>query len=206
MLATERLVLRQFEPGDAVDVFAYAQNPAVGPMAGWMPHRSIEDSRRAVAHFIRCGDVWAIVEKKTGRVIGSIGLHTDGKREVDGARMLGYVLGEPHWGQGYATEAAQAVLRFAFTQKNCRVVSAYHFPGNARSRRVIRKLGFVPEGTLRLAGTLPDGQVTDEVCYSLTKAEYEAHAAVQSWTGAAFVDDVRPSGPRAKPAGRTPLS
>jgi putative acetyltransferase len=180
MLATQRLVLRQFDPGDAVDVFAYAQNPAVGPMAGWMPHCDIQDSRRVVSQFIRCGDVWAIVEKKTGRVIGSIGLHADGKREVDGARMLGYVLGEPHWGQGYATEAAQAVLRFAFEQKDCCVVSAYHFPGNARSKRVIKKLGFVPEGTLRMAGTLPGGQMTDEVCYSITKEEYQARAAGQA--------------------------
>ena len=178
-LATERLVLRQFDPGDAVDVFAYAQSPAVGPMAGWPPHRSIEESRAIVQHFVSCGDVWAIVEKKTGRVIGSIGLHADGKREVEGARMLGYVLGEAHWGQGYATEAAQAALRFAFEQKQCRVVSAYHFPNNSRSKRVIKKLGFAAEGTMRMASTLPDGTVTDEVCYSLTRDEYLARAAKQ---------------------------
>lgn len=178
-LATERLVLRQFDPGDAVDVFAYARNPAVGPMAGWAPHRTVEESRAIVQHFIHCGDVWAIVEKKTGRVIGSIGLHCDRKREVEGARMLGYVLGEPYWGQGFATEAAQAVLTFAFEQKGCTVLSAYHYPGNARSRRVIKKLGFVPEGTLRMADTLPDGAITDEVCYSLTREEYAARTAKQ---------------------------
>ncbi len=179
-LATERLVLRQFDPGDAVDVFAYAQSPAVGPMAGWPPHRTIEESRAIVQHFMRCGDVWAIVEKKTGRVIGSIGLHADGKREVEGSRMLGYVLGEAHWGQGYATEAAQAALRFAFEQKQCTIVSAYHFPNNSRSKRVIKKLGFAAEGTLRMASTLPDGTVTDEACYSLTREEYFARAAKQS--------------------------
>ena len=178
-LTTERLVLRQFDRGDAVDVFAYAKNPAVGPMAGWPPHTTIEDSRRVVQHFIHTGDVWAIVEKKTGRVIGSIGLHVDGRREVDGARMLGYVLGAAYWGQGYATEAAQAALRFAFEQKNCQIVSAYHYPGNTRSRRVIKKLGFTAEGLLRMAGTLPGGTPTDEACYSLTRDEYFARAAKQ---------------------------
>ena len=173
-LQTERLVLRTFEPGDTVDVYAYAQSATVGPMAGWAPHRSMEESRQVVQHFIRCGDVWAIVEKKTGRVIGSIGLHADRKRDVDNARMIGYALGERHWGQGYATEAAQAVLRFAFTELACPVVTAYHFPKNTRSKHVIKKLGFTAEGTLRFASTLPDGTLADAVCYSMTREEYDA--------------------------------
>ena len=174
ILQTERLVLRMFEPGDTVDVYAYAQSATVGPMAGWAPHHSMEESRQVVQHFINCGDVWAIVEKKTGRVIGSIGLHADRKRDVDNARMIGYALGEYHWGQGYATEAAQAVLQFAFDELDCPVVTAYHFPKNTRSKHVIKKLGFVPEGTLRLASTLPDGTVVDDVCYSMTRDEYAA--------------------------------
>ena len=176
-LQTERLVLRAFELSDTVDVFTYAQSPLVGPMAGWAPHRTMEDSRQVVQHFMNRGDVWAIVEKKTGRVIGSVGLHVDMKREVENARMLGYALGENHWGQGYATEAAIAVLRFAFDQLGCPVISAYHFPKNAKSKRVIKKLGFVPEGTLRLATTLPDGTVTDDVCYSITREEFAQRVA-----------------------------
>ena len=175
-LQTERLVLRGFDLNDTVDVFAYAHSALVGPMAGWTPHRSLEESRQVVQHFIDHGDVWAIVEKKTGHVIGSIGLHADLKREVDNARMLGYALGEAHWGQGYATEAAAAVLRYAFEELCCPVVSAYHFPKNAKSKHVIKKLGFVPEGTLRLATTLPDGTLSDDVCYSMTRDEYVARA------------------------------
>lgn len=175
-LQTERLVLRAFDLNDTVDVFAYAHNPLVGPMAGWSPHRSLEESRQVVQHFIDRGDAWAVVEKKTGRVIGSIGLHVDGKREVENARMLGYALGEAHWGQGYATEAAVAVLRYAFEELCCPVVSAYHFPKNAKSKHVIKKLGFYPEGTLRLATTLPDGTLVDDVCYSMTREEYNARS------------------------------
>ncbi len=176
-LQTERLVLRAFDPSDAVDVFAYAQSPVVGPMAGWPPHRTIEDSRAVVQRFIDHGDVWAVVEKKTGRVIGSVGLHADGKREVEGARMLGYALGENYWGQGYATEAARAVVRFAFEDLNCRVLSVYHFPTNPKSKHVIKKLGFTYEGTLRLATTVPGGEIADDVCYSMTRDEYDARKA-----------------------------
>lgn len=173
-LQTERLVLRMFDPGDTVDVYAYAQSPLVGPMAGWPPHRTLEDSRMVVNRFIANGDVWAVVEKKSGRVIGSVGLHQDRKRDVENARMIGYALGEKYWGRGYATEAASAVLRFAFESLECPIVSAYHYPHNTRSKRVIKKLGFSNEGTLRLASTLTNGSLSDDVCCSLTREEYFA--------------------------------
>lgn len=172
MLQTERLVLRPFRLGDALDVFDYAQSAIVGPMAGWPPHKDIEESRQVVRRFIRQGDEWAIVEKKCGRVIGSIGLHPDPRRTVRGARALGYALGEKFWGRGYATEAASAALRYAFERLGAPVVSACHDPKNAKSKRVLKKLGFTPEGTLRVAATLPDGRLTDKVCYSLTRQEY----------------------------------
>lgn len=174
VLRTERLVLRTFDPSDAVDVYAYAQSETVGPMAGWAPHKSLDDSRRVVQMFIEAGDVWAIVDKSTGHVIGSIGLHRDGSRRVENCRDLGYVLGEKYWGQGFATEACRAVLQYAFEELSCPVVSVGHFPFNQKSRRVIKKLGFTCEGTIRHALELPDGTVTDNVVYSLLKEEYEA--------------------------------
>ena len=174
MLSTERLVLRCFDPSDAVDVYAYAQSPKVGPMAGWQPHQSLEDSRKVVQMFIEDGDVWAVVDKSSGHVIGSVGLHRDGARRVEESRNLGYVLGENYWGQGYATEACREVLRYAFEDIGCEVVSVSHFPFNQKSRRVIKKLGFTMEGTLRHAVRLPDDTVADVVTYSLLKTEYSA--------------------------------
>lgn len=174
MLQTERLVLRCFEPSDAVDVFAYAQSPNVGPMAGWKPHQTIDESRAVVRCFITGGEVWAIVEKKSGRVIGSIGLHRDGKRSIAATRDLGYTLGESYWGQGYGTEACRAVLRYAFETLGCEVLSVGHFPTNHKSKRLIRKLGFTYEGTLRHAIRLPDDSVSDVLVYSMTLPEYQA--------------------------------
>ncbi len=173
-LETERLLLRFFEAGDAEDVFSYAQSENVGPMAGWAAHKSLEDSQRAVEMFRRDGDVWAVVEKKSGCVIGSVGLHKQGRRSVKGARELGYVLGEKYWGQGYATEACGAVLSYAFRELKSPVVSVGHFPFNQRSKNVIQKLGFTYEGTLRRAWTLPNGSDSDELIYSMLKEEYES--------------------------------
>lgn len=174
ILNTERLVLRGFDTDDAVHVYAYAQSDKVGPMAGFAPHMSLEDSRRMVEAFIAKGEAWAIVQKSTGRVIGSISLHPDGRRNLKQARRMGYVLGEDYWGQGYATEACREVLRYAFEELECEVMSADHFPLNQKSRRLIKKLGFTPEGVLRHARQMPDGTVNDLVCYSLLKSEYEA--------------------------------
>lgn len=174
VLRTERLVLRAFDPSDAVDVFAYAQSDKVGPMAGWAPHKTLEESRRMVAGFIAAGDVWAVVEKKTGHVIGTVSLHKDLKRRIEGCRQIGYALGEKYWGQGFATEACRAALDYAFDELGCPVMSATHFPINHKSRRVIKKLGFTPEGTMRHAMMLPDGTPGDLVVYSLLREEYEA--------------------------------
>lgn len=175
LLQTERLVLRAFDPNDAVDVYAFAQSETVGRMAGFVPHKSLEDSRRMVSQFIASGEVWAIVEKRTGRVIGFISLHKDSARFTANARKLGYTLGEEYWGQGFATETCRALLHYAFEELNCPVVSVSHFPFNQKSRRVIKKLGFTYEGVMRHAHDLPDGSVADLVCYSLLKSEYEAH-------------------------------
>jgi hypothetical protein len=118
-LQTERLVLRMFELGDTVDVYDYAQSPIVGPMAGWTPHRSIEDSRRVVHQFINHGDVWAIVEKKSGRVIGSVGLHVDSRRDVENVCMLGML-----WAKSSGARATPPRRRAPYSASPLRTCAA----------------------------------------------------------------------------------
>lgn len=173
-LETERLILRTFEESDAADVFAYAQNPNVGPPAGWPPHADIEESQRIIRMFIQADDCWAIVDRKTGHVIGSLGIHQDGKRNHPGARSIGYVLGEPHWGQGLMPEAVQAVLRFCFEEMGLKIISAFYFPFNTQSRRVMEKCGMKHEGTLRMCTRIFSGEIYDDVCYSITQEEWKA--------------------------------
>lgn len=175
VLQTERLVLRCFDPNDAVDVYAFAQNPAVGLMAGWQPHQSVEESRKWIEDKLQGGHTWAIVEKRTGRVIGSISLEADVRRPtVKNAYELSYALGEECWGNGYATEACREVMRCAFAERECVVISVAHFTLNNKSKRVIKKLGFVFEGILRSAHTMPDGSLSDLATYSMAAQEYSA--------------------------------
>lgn len=174
LLHTERLVLRAFDLSDAVDVYAFGHSETVCRMAGFRVHKTLEDSRRMVQDFIASGAVWAIVEKRTGHVIGFASLHKDDARYTANARKLGYTLAEEAWGQGYATETARELIRYAFEELNCQVLSVTHFPFNQKSKRVIKKLGFSYEGVLRHAHDLPDGTVSEMVCYSLLRSEYEA--------------------------------
>ncbi|HEX3075422.1 MAG TPA: GNAT family protein [Lachnospiraceae bacterium] len=174
-LETERLLLRPWSIDDKKDHYEYAKSKVVGPMAGWKPHDSIEESEKIIQMFIKEDETWAIVCKENGKVIGSVGLHNDGKRDLgsDKARMLGYVLSEEFWGQGIMTEACKRVMRFAFEDMNLEILSVCHYPFNIKSKRVIEKLGFHYEGQLRKATTIYDGTVYDDLCYSILREEYE---------------------------------
>ena len=170
---TDRLIVRAWTEVDLDFFYEYASNPRVGPDAGWPPHTAKEVSLHILRKFIVNDDVWAIVEKASGRVIGSLGLHRDAKRCNDLVRMIGYVLREESWGLGYTTEAVRRVLSFAFEDLGLALVSVYHYPFNHRSQRVIEKCGFIREGVLREASSLYDGKVLDDICYSMTREEYK---------------------------------
>jgi [ribosomal protein S5]-alanine N-acetyltransferase len=84
---------------------------------------------------------------------------------------LGYCLGEAAWGRGYATEAARALLAWAFDALPLNRVQAEADTRNAASARVLEKLGFVLEGTLR-EDCVVDGVVSDSWVYGLLRREW----------------------------------
>ncbi|MFT9495253.1 GNAT family N-acetyltransferase [Anaerosolibacter sp.] len=172
VLETKRMILRPWTIEDLDDFYEYAKNPNVGPNAGWEPHKNKELSLKIVQSFIEKDEVRAIVYKETNKVIGSLGVHSDKKREGVQARMIGYVLAEPYWGKGLMSEAVKAVIRYLFEEETIDIISCYHYPFNNRSKRVIEKSGFKYEGTLRLASKIYDGNVYDDLCYSMTKEDY----------------------------------
>ncbi|MFY7745358.1 MAG: GNAT family N-acetyltransferase [Erythrobacter sp.] len=94
-------------------------------------------------------------------VIGSAGMG-----EHEGEPELGYWIAREHWGRGYATEAAGAVLRIARTLGHRRVVAG-HFTDNPASGRVLRKLGFIPTGRPGKRFSLARGQMVESVEYAL---------------------------------------
>ncbi len=173
-LETERLILRQWTLDDADDMFAYAKSPRVGPSAGWKPHESRAESVETIRSWLCDPAFWAIEEKASGRVIGSIGLHRDEMYSNPQARKIGYVLREESWGMGYMPEAVRRLTSFAFEELCMDVLSIRHYAFNDRSRRVIEKCGYRYEGTLRRAAAIFDGSIHDERIYSMLREEYFA--------------------------------
>jgi putative acetyltransferase len=173
-LETGRLVLRNLHEVDAEDMFEYARNPRIGPPAGWKPHESIDESREILSMLQKSGEVWAIVDKASSKMIGTYGLHADKLRANPKARMIGYVLSEFFWGKGLIVEATRRVLRYAFVEEGMEIISVIHFPHNLQSRRVVEKCGFHYEGILRRTSQIFNGTICDEVCYSLTREEWGA--------------------------------
>jgi ribosomal-protein-alanine N-acetyltransferase len=114
-LETPRLLLRAFREEDAADFFAYASVPGVGEMAGWNHHESTEDTHRVLGMFLEEKNVFALVHKEDGRVIGSSGLHVSHTAgtpfEPLRSKEIGYVLSKAYWGKGLMPEAVGEVIR-----------------------------------------------------------------------------------------------
>lgn len=151
-LETERLLLRLFTEADAEQVqflcdniniykstlnlpFPYSLQCALS----WIANHEQNYTEDKLYEF-------AITDKKNGELYGAIALsnqrlHRNGE--------IAYWIGEPFWGNGYATEAAQAMLDFAFEEKNYHRVYARYFKSNPASGKIMKKCGMVYEGTQR---------------------------------------------------------
>ena len=145
MMQTERLILRRFTENDAEDVYKYASDPDVGPIAGWPPHRSVEESLDVIRSVFGSAEAYAICLKEDQKAIGAIELklngHTDMTNRDDECEM-GYWLGKPFWGRGIMPEAVREMLRHAFEDCGMRKVWIGYYEGNTKSRRVQEKCGF----------------------------------------------------------------
>lgn len=146
ILHTERLTLRPWTEEDAEGLFEYAKDPDVGPIAGWPPHKDVEESRNVIQNVLAVDECFAICEKGSNRAIGSIALklngHTD-MTERDDECELGYWLGKTYWGRGYMPEAAKEILRHGFEDLGMTTIWCGYYDGNSKSRRVQEKVGFV---------------------------------------------------------------
>ena len=175
LIETERLILRPVILEDAADIFEYSRESEVGPNAGWKPHTDIEETISIMYDvFIGKKLIFAIVYKQTKRVIGTIGLIGDLKRDNDRALMIGYASGSKFWGYGYMTEASNAIIQYVFEKMDIDIISAYCYPDNVRSKNVLKKVGFKFEGTLRLCEKHFDGKVYDNDCFSITKEDFQS--------------------------------
>ena len=145
MLSTERLILRRWKESDAEDLYKYASDPDVGPIAGWPPHHSIEESRDVIKNVFNGKEAYAICLKEDSKAIGAIELKLNGHTDMtdrDDECEMGYWLGKPFWGQGIMPEAVREMLRHAFEDCGMQKVWIGYYEGNNKSKRVQEKCGF----------------------------------------------------------------
>ncbi len=146
MIKTDRLILRKWKETDAESLFEYASDPDVGPIAGWSPHKSVEESLEIIKNVFNGAECYAVCEKENEKAIGAIELmlngHTD-MTERDDECKLGYWLGKPFWGKGYMTEAVNAILRHGFIDLGMNTIWCGYYDGNQKSKRVQEKAGFL---------------------------------------------------------------
>lgn len=153
LVKTERLILREFAPEDWRAIYSYQNDPRYLEFYKW-EHRSEQDVKAFVQKFVdqqqqapRTKFQLAIVTPGENKLIGNVGIR---KPDSQATRAeLGYELDPRVWNNGYATEAAAAMLRFGFETLRLHRVMAHCIANNTNSRRVLEKLGMRQEGHLR---------------------------------------------------------
>lgn len=175
-IETDRLVLRAVTAADADAVFAACSNPAVTRFTLFDAHKSLDDSRRFVVDYVvgsyaeMMPDPFAVTLKHNPdpRMVGAVGCHWASRPNQ--TMELGYWLAEHLWGRGLVAEATVAVMRFAFANYPVERIQARVIAGNAASERVLEKIGFRREGTLRSA-LFRRGKFEDLTLFALLRGE-----------------------------------
>lgn len=175
-LTTDRLRLREMQPGDAEALFAILSDEEAMAFYGHEPHQSLDDTRALIAqvqtHFAqRQGIRWGITRQGDDRLIGSCSLHHFGGGYHHAE--TGYELHRACWGQGLMAEALGAILTYGFMELGLQRIEAIIDEANARSKGLLLKLGFSYEGRLRQRYYFR-GHFEDEYYYGLLKHEWEA--------------------------------
>jgi ribosomal-protein-alanine N-acetyltransferase len=152
VIETERLVLRAMSARDSADMFDYSSRGELTKYLLWSPHNTVNYTREYLAYIekrYKVGDFydWAVVEKESGRMIGTCGFTSIDLSNRRGE--IGYVLNPDFHRRGYAPEAARAVIEFGFARLDLNRIEARFMEGNDASRRVAEKLGMTFEGYTR---------------------------------------------------------
>ncbi|ASC90706.1 GNAT family N-acetyltransferase [Alcaligenes faecalis] len=144
-LQTERLILRPWQDTDAKDLYEYAKDERVGPIAGWPVHTSVEESAEIIRTVFNMPEVYAVEHKSNGRAVGCIGILIGKNSNFEIGEEEGeiaYWIGVPYWGQGLIPEAMREVMRHAFETLKLKALWCGYFANNAQSQIAQSKCGF----------------------------------------------------------------
>jgi RimJ/RimL family protein N-acetyltransferase len=170
-LQTNRLLLRRFRPSDVDDALVYRDDTE---FSRYLPHIPQPFTRRDAEEFVarNMAEPWdqsptfAVVLK--GTVIGTVNLEVD---QAHAIAMLGFAIGRAHWGKGIGAEAVQSAVGWGLEAFDLAKIWASTDARNARSQRLMEKLGMRQEGRLRSHERARDGR-TDKLYYGLLRAEW----------------------------------
>ncbi len=165
-IETERLTLRAWHTDDAEMLCVICLDPELR-RSGVSAYADVGEAGSAIEAWQNDPETRAVVRKKDNRLIGFIQLGD--MNRYAGYKELEYAIAADCRGKGYATEAVTAMLGYAFSKREIKVVAAWVRSFNRKSVRVLEKCGFVHEGTLRKHAR--DG--SDTLCYSMLKDEWK---------------------------------
>lgn len=176
VIESDRLILRPMREADAPVMAELANDIRVidGTLSMPFPY-TLDDAHafiayarehRATGQSLPC----AIERRADGQFLGGIGLVL---QPAHRRAELGYWLGVPFWGHGYATEAARALIDFGFGALGLNRIYAVHYHTNPASGRVMQRLGMTYEGTKR-QHIIRFGVPRDDVCYGILRSDWEA--------------------------------
>ena len=176
-LTTDRLILREFTENDWPEVLAYQNDARYLRFYPWT-ERTPEDAQKFVQMFLKQQEAQprikfqlAVTLKANNQLIGNCGIRMDSAeaRQAD----IGYELAPPHWGQGYATEAARAIVHFGFTELHLHRIWSWCIAENLASAHVLEKLGLRLEGRLQESEYFK-GRYWDTLMFSILAEEWQA--------------------------------
>lgn len=160
---TERLIIRELEHTDENDLFEMDADPEVHLYIENKPVKSIDEVKRAIEmlkkQYKENGIArWAVVDKVSNECIGWSGLKyfKEPLNNHSNFYELGYRFKKKHWGKGFATESAIAILDYGFKNLNIDSIFAITDPKNINSKKVLAKLGFDHQETFDYEGDLTD--------------------------------------------------
>ena len=179
VLRSERLTLRPPVLADAEDGERYVSDRRVAEMTSLIPHpyprgASLEWIERTARDWTEgTRAAFMICLRDSGELVGSISVFSE---PADG-NLIGYWIGVPHWGRGYATEALKRVIRYAFEDLAVERITTYHFAHNPASGRVMQKAGLKFKGLTPLGASRGDKRY-DDVRYAIEASEWRAQPAL----------------------------
>ncbi|HEX8568327.1 MAG TPA: GNAT family N-acetyltransferase [Caulobacteraceae bacterium] len=150
VLTTARLRLRPLVPEDAPRIADLAADYEIARMTLRMPHPYAPEDAEAFVR--RCADedprreITLLIEEPGEGAVGVLGFFEDDEQDPKLGTELGYWIGRPFWGRGYASEAVAEALRWSDQSWRRRLVVAGHFADNPTSARVLVKTGFLYTG------------------------------------------------------------